>query len=725
MAKKDQKRKRVLLICNIILIILMIIGAAAYAGYINSRQEETKKEEFIRTIESMKKVSQNHLNSERGYVNNWANYISNREMNLEEALDFLRTINTDKNRFAHIIDMDSYEAYSSYYPQGSEKIDTYIKYADKNMESEEAFSEIMQAMFNQTEDVFSVLGKYRLQETQAMGVGVGTRVTLDTENGKKNYLLLRIIPVDELKKSWVFPTEYSNAEIGIITRSGDYVIQSSSMKSLNFIEYIRGYNFENDYNEGEKLRSQLENTDSGTFLYKNYRGKDCLWYYSSFGENSALDIVGFINKEDLKVSTDAWYIIILVCGTLIVLAVIDGVYLIAMNHGLMEEARAAEQASRAKTQFLSAMSHDIRTPLNAVMGMMEIAARKPDDPEYVKDCMNKGLRSGNQLITLINDVLDISKIESGKLTLNPEPVSIVEFMQDLKEVILSRTGQKNITLEYDCETLPHPYVMADRMRLNQIYMNLLSNAVKYTEEGGKIDVHLHEENVPDNALYTRLIFYIEDNGIGMTEEFQKNMYNIFSREINTQVNHIQGTGLGLSIVKQMVDLMDGKIDCKSASGKGTCFTVSIDLPVVQKYEQNDSANEISQNIEGMNLLVAEDNDLNWEIFEQMVSGRGVTCNHARNGKECVEMLEKAPAGTYSVILMDVHMPVMNGFEATRNIRALKDNAKNNIPIVAMTADAFAEDIRACMDCGMNGHIAKPVSMKKLISYLVKIKNGQL
>lgn len=723
--KKDKKRKRILLVCNILLIVAILTGAVVYARNINNKQEDIKKEDFIRTIESMKKVSQNHLNSERGYVNNWAFYISEKDMTLEEALAFLRIINTDKTRFAHIIDMDTYEAYSSFYPEGSEKIDTYVQYKDKNVESEEPFDEIMQAMFNQTEDAFHVLGKYRLSETQAMGVGVGTRVTLDTENGKKDYLLMRIIPVDELKKSWVFPTEYSNAEIGIITRSGDYVIQSSSMKSLNLIEYIRSYNFQNDYNQGENLRRQLENTDSGVLEYKNYRGADCLWYYSSFGSDSALDIIGFINTKDLKASTDAWYIIILVCATLIVLAVVDGVYLMAMNHRLIEEARAAEQASRAKTQFLSAMSHDIRTPLNAVMGMMELAQKKPDNSEYVTDCMNKGLRSGTQLITLINDVLDISKIESGKLSLNPEQMSIPEMMQDIKEVIEARAEQKNITLAYDIEALPYPYVSADKMRLNQIYMNLLSNAVKYTEQGGKISVHLYEEEVMAPAQHTRLVFDIEDNGIGMTEEFQKNMYNIFSREINTQVNHIQGTGLGLSIVKQMVDLMGGTIDCKSAPGEGTRFTVCIDLPVVEKYEQENTTDELSQNIEGMHLLVVEDNDLNWEIFQQMVSGRGVICDHASNGKECVEMLENAPAGTYSVILMDVHMPVMNGYEATKNIRSLKDKEKAQIPIVAMTADAFAEDVRACMDCGMNGHIAKPVSMKKLISYLVKIKNGQL
>lgn len=703
----------------------MLVGAGAYTNYIYKTREESRKDDFIRMIESMKQISQNHLDSERGYVKDWSEYISESDMTLNEALDFLRTINTDKDRYAHIIDMDTYEAYSSYFPSGEEQIDTYVKYKDNDVESEGPFGEIMQNMFDGTDEEFSVLGKYRLDETQSMGVGIGERVTLSVDGERKNYLLMRIIPIEELKKSWVFPTEYSSAEIGIITRSGDYVIQSASMKSLNFREYIRGYNFQNDYNKVDKLKEQLETTDKGILEYKNFRGKDCLWYYSSFGQNSALDILGVINADDLKVTVDAWYIIVLVFVILLVLILIDGTYLTIMNHRLQEEVVKYEKASLAKTQFLSAMSHDIRTPLNAVMGMMEIARKKPDDPEYVRDCMNKGLHSGKQLLTLINDVLDISRIESGKLTLNPEELSLEDLMDDLTELVKQNIQKKDISLECSYDNLMHKYIYADRMRLSQIYMNLLTNAIKYTESGGIIKVHLYEEDVSDAESGTRLIFRVDDNGIGMTEEFQKNMYNMFAREINTQVNNIQGTGLGLSIVKQMVDLMGGSIECKSSPGDGTTFVVSIVFPVAEKHRHsNDEENE-SQNIAGMHLLVAEDNELNWEIFKEMVSDRDIVCDHAENGKICLDMLTKAAPGTYSAILMDIHMPVMDGYETTKVIRSMNDSEYRNIPIVAMTADAFAEDVRACIDCGMNGHIAKPVSMGELISYLVKIKNGRL
>lgn len=720
-----KKKKIILWVCNILLILVMITATLIYAEYITKSQEETKRADFIRTIESMKSVSQNYLNGERGYVKDWASYISENNMTLEEALDFLRNINTNKDRFVHIVDMDSYEAYSSYYEKGKEKIDTYVEYKDPEIEAEVPFGMIMERMFAGSDDQFEVLGKYRLQETQAMAVGIGTRVTLRTEHGDKDYLMLRIIPVDALKKSWVFPTEYSSAEIGIITSNGDYVVQSASMKSQNYIEYIRGYNFQNDYNEGEKLRKTLKENESGVLEYKNYKGTDCVWYYSSFGQNSSLDILGVTSKENLKASIDAWYIIFIVCGTLLILMAIDGAYLISMNHRLREAARLSEQASRAKTQFLSAMSHDIRTPLNAVLGLMTIAQNKAEDPQYVVECMKKGLQSGKQLLTLINDVLDISKIESGNITLNPEPVSLVELMQDLIEMQEQNLAEKGIALQSDFEVLPYKYVYADKMRLNQIYVNLLTNAIKYTESGGKIILRLYEETITGNADNTRLIFYVEDNGIGMTEEFQRNMYRKFSREVKTQVNNTQGTGLGLSIVKQMVDLMGGTITCKSSSGEGTAFTVCVDLPIAEGIRVADQGREESQGVENMHLLVAEDNDLNWEIFYELVSDKEITCDHAENGKECVDMLKMAPPGTYAAVLMDVHMPVMDGYEATKQIRSLEDENLNKIPIIAMTADAFAEDVQACMACGMNGHIAKPINMKILFSYLEKIKNGQL
>ncbi len=719
MDNRDKRSKIILVICNILLVLAMVVSAGMYSRYVRSSQEESKTADFVKTIETMKQVSQNYLDSERGYVKNWAFYISSQDMTMEEALDFLRTINTNKDRFAHIVDMDTYDAYSSYYPKGSEEINTYKSSTENVLDVEGPFFSIMKQMFADTDDKFSVLGKYRLQETRSMAVSVGARVSLHTDQGKKDYLLLRIIPTEVLKKSWVFPMEYTSAEVGIITNAGDYVIQSDSMKSQNFLEYIRGYNFQDDYNKVEDLRKRLQDTDSGTLEYKNFRGEDCIWYYSAFDKNSSLDILGMLNKSEIKASIDAWYIVFMVCGTLLVLILIDGFYLVIMNRKLREAARISAEASRAKTQFLSAMSHDIRTPLNAVLGMMMIAQKKSDDPEYVEDCMDKGLHSGKQLLTLINDVLDISKIESGKVILNPEQVCLDDLIHDLTEMVVNTIEQKHIRIEYDFTALPHKYIYVDKMRLNQIYVNLLTNAVKYTKPGGRVRLSLHEEDGLDDRKRTRLIFRVEDNGIGMTEEFQKTMYHTFTREVNTQVNTTQGTGLGLSIVKQVVDMMDGTITCNSAPGQGTVFTVYLDVMISEIHVRHEAADEPDCDVQGMHLLIAEDNDLNWEVANRLLKSRGITCVRAENGKSCIEEFAKQPAGTYEAIMMDVHMPVMNGYEATKAIRAMEDTEKSRIPIIAMTADAFAEDVQTCLSCGMNGHIAKPIDLDKVISVLLK------
>lgn len=498
-------------------------------------------------------------------------------------------------------------------------------------------------------------------------------------------------------------------------------MQSSSMKSISFPEYIRGYNFQDDYNAAERLKQQLQNTTSGILRYNNFRNQECLWYYSSFGQDSTLDIMGMVSVEEMRTSTKVWYVVIMICVTFVALAVLDGLYLLKINRKLRAAVKLAQQASQAKTNFLSAMSHDMRTPLNAILGMLTIARKNTNNSAYVTECIDKALRSGKQLLTLINDVLDISKIESGKVTLNAEEVDIDNVIQDIMEIIEPDIRAKDIKLECDFDKLPHKYIYADRMRLSQIYVNILSNAVKYTDRGGSIFVTLSQEAAADDADSTKLIFKAADTGIGMTEEFQKEMYTSFSREINTQVNGIQGTGLGLSIVKQMVDLMGGTIECESTQNVGTTFTVSLTFPVVSRQKSVERDMDDNVSVENMHMLVVEDNDLNWEIIEVLLKEQGVICDRAENGKIAIDKLCEAPAGTYAGIFMDVQMPVMNGFEATRQIRSLKDERLSRIPIVAMTADAFAEDVQACMECGMNGHMAKPVDTEKLAQYLRKIQ----
>lgn len=582
-------------------------------------------------------------------------------------------------------------------------------------------------MFDGATDV-SILGKYRVNESKTTVVSVGTRVTLWHEDGagKKDYLLLRVIPIEKMRSIWIFPLEYNDAEVSLITNTGTYVIPSASMKSETFLDYIRGYNFTDNYNQVNELKDQLQNTDRGLLNYKNSRGEDCLWYYSSFGDGLGLDILGYIKASSLEPASSNMLLVFVICGVLVLLMAMDGAYLMSINRRLRETAALAERASDAKKQFLSSMSHDIRTPMNAVLGMTDIARRNVSDPECVTDCLNKVTIAGNHLLTLINDILDISKVESGRMRLNPSRFSLERSIASIEDMIRPQLFEKHIEYSGTYTDIPCKYIIADELRVNQVLINLLTNSIKYTKPGGKVSLTLREERIPGNDNMIRLIFVVEDNGIGMSDEFQKTMYETFSRATNSQINKIQGSGLGLAIVRQMVDLMKGTISCDSKPGVGTRFTVTLEFPVAETpVETSGDSENGNVDISGMSVLVAEDNDLNWEIIATMLEEYGVKCFRSENGQECIDMLTGSKDGTYDVILMDIQMPIMNGREATKVIRQNEREYVRSIPIVAMTADAFAEDVQACLDCGMDGHISKPVNIQRVLQFLNKVKDNKI
>jgi len=526
---------------------------------------------------------------------------------------------------------------------------------------------------------------------------------------------------------------------------------------------------------------------------------------------------------------------------------------IALERALYE----AKLASESKTTFLSTMSHDIRTPMNAIVGMTSIASSHLDDPSRVKDCLEKISLSSHHLLTLINDVLDISKIESGNLALHPTIFSLRDAVSTLVSIARPLVRDKNLAFDIYIHDINYETICADEVRLNQIFINILTNAIKYTPDGGKIVMDLREEMLSEGHMI-RLTYIVEDTGIGMSKEFMENMYDIFTRAADSRTTKIQGTGLGLAIVKRIVDMMNGHIDCQSEEGKGSKFTVSVDLPIAKEAVETpnlpniqillvdddeiflENTTEIMQDMgalvetansgatavemvqarhqagrdytisiidwkmpgmggmetiqairaimgkeapiilvsaydwsdieeeaqasgangfinkplfrsyiydklceilhlreeltdeealenhafSGMHLLVAEDNDLNWEVISELLDMYDLSAERAENGKICVEMVTASAPGTYDAILMDIQMPVMDGREATRIIRSREEESVRTIPIIAMTADAFAEDIAASMEAGMDGHVSKPVNMDLLFQELQRVLPGR-
>jgi CheY-like chemotaxis protein/two-component sensor histidine kinase len=399
----------------------------------------------------------------------------------------------------------------------------------------------------------------------------------------------------------------------------------------------------------------------------------------------------------------------------------------------MEDAlRNAEQASRAKSSFLSSMSHDIRTPMNAIIGYTTLAEKHIDEPEKVKDYLGKISTSSNHLLSLINDVLEMSRIESGKMKIEPAPCNIRELMQDLETVMMGQIQEKGLGFYMNMDNIRIEEVMCDKLRLNQVLLNVLGNAVKFTPSGGKIIVDVSQKFKCPKEGCAGYLFRIRDNGIGMSEEFKEHLFEQFSRENNTTVSGIPGTGLGMSITKSIVDMMDGKITVRSKLRVGTEFLIDLNFPVEPKNTPADETSAKKDDTENARngktsskhklytakkLLLAEDNPLNREIATEILSEYGFEIEVAGNGSEAYEKVKNSGQGYYYAVLMDVQMPVMNGYEATWRIRALEDKTLAQIPIIAMTANAFDEDRKMALMAGMNDFVAKPIEVKKLLKAL--------
>ena len=392
-----------------------------------------------------------------------------------------------------------------------------------------------------------------------------------------------------------------------------------------------------------------------------------------------------------------------------------------------EALQTAENANKAKTDFLSNMSHDIRTPMNAIIGMTSLIRHDAGNKAKVIEYADKIDISSQHLLGIINNVLDMSKIEAGKTVFKYTDFSILDFITELNTIFHSQIDEKNQTLTIIKENIRHEWVNGDQVHLMQIFSNLVSNAVKYTQEGGKIQF-LVEECETKSSVYAKYRFLVSDNGMGMSADFKDTIFDAFTRAESSMTNKIQGTGLGMAITKNLVEAMGGTIDVESELSQGSCFEVLIDLRIAEdrfvssaeRVEKDEPAGNV---LKGMRFLCAEDNELNAEILMELLKIEGAECTICENGKRVLEAFEQSAPGDYDMILMDVQMPVMNGYEATKAIRRSSHELAKTIPIIAMTANAFSEDIQHSLAAGMNAHVSKPVEMKVLEKTIRSIKSG--
>ena len=392
-----------------------------------------------------------------------------------------------------------------------------------------------------------------------------------------------------------------------------------------------------------------------------------------------------------------------------------------------EALQTAENANKAKTDFLSNMSHDIRTPMNAIIGITSLIRHDAGNKAKVIEYADKIDSSSQHLLGIINDVLDMSKIEAGKTVFKYSDFSILDFVQELDTIFHSQIYEKKQTLTIIKENIRHEWVNGDQVHLMQIFSNLLSNAVKYTQEGGEIQFFV-EECETKSSVYAKYRFLVSDNGMGMSADFKETIFDPFTRAESSVTNKIQGTGLGMAITRNLVEAMGGTIDVDSELGQGSCFEVLIDLKIAEDRTvalaaQEETDEQDGNILQGMRFLCAEDNELNAEILTELLKIEGAKCTICENGEEILKAFEQSAPGDYDMILMDIQMPVMNGYEATKAIRRSSHELAKTVPIIAMTANAFSEDIQHSLAAGMNAHVSKPVEMKVLEKTIRSIKSG--
>ena len=839
-------KKPFVIVVNVVIMTVILIFVVLYSGFENRDSYRRQVEHFEDTTVTMERVTENYLEGEQSICDIWAQYINSRTMTMEEAIDYIRASHVLEITSAHLVALDTLSGLSTRPKQGTAD-DYAVSYSRVDLlDNVDWIDEIGKSI--------NITRAYTNPMNGEQSLAFCDKVMLhNPESGASEAaVLLWVIPLSVLEQKWVFPqTELKNAELSMIDADGDYILKGYSFKNASLFEFYKSYN-PTDLETSRELFGRITSS-TGSIPMINSHGQECILAFTPVMATAGWTMLGLVPAEDLRVDTQNWYLIGVVSAGLLVLFLCDLFYMLEFNKRLQIAAREAESANKAKTDFLSTMSHDIRTPMNAIIGLTTIAEKNLGDVESTKDSLRKIGLASNHLLTLINDILDISKVESGKLKLSPLTFSIVETVENLVTISQPMIKEKNIEFSFHVNRMEKEYLYADQLRLNQIYINILSNAIKYTEPGGSVSVSLREEtsSVPGSV---KLTYVVADTGIGMSPEFMATMYQPFSRQIDSRVNSIQGTGLGLAITKQMVDLLGGTIDCQSEQGKGTTFTVVLDIPVADRqlddmrlepvdvlivdddeimletavdsleslgatveqaqnglealgmiehrhlsgrdyniiivdwkmpeidgletirrirsetgsdvpillisaYDWSDIEDEAKEagangfvskplfrsklydrindltgkesasieqeddysDLQGMRILIAEDNDVNWEIISAILAMFGIDSDRAENGRICVDMMNAAKEGSYDLIFMDVQMPEMNGLDATRTIRKLENSWASSIPIIAMTADAFSENVTECLNAGMNGHIAKPIDIKLVIKEIRRIK----
>ena len=851
-----------IILANCIIILAVALGVIAYTRSVAQDSAMRNKEKFADTTAIIKEIAGNYLNDSQAVSDRWAAFLNSSDYTMEEAAEKMEQTLDGDDASAQLIWLDSFTGLA-----------TEGKAADPENHTVDYSVKGLNGIFDDIEDGddIRITQRYTNPQTGSYVVAFCNSVQLDDGSGKKkDAVLLYIVPLSSLETRWTFPTEYGDeTDVALIDSTGSYIIKPSSMKNESFFNYIYVYN-KTTIGE-DALRNDMNANESGTFEAYDASGELCFFSYSHIDNNSERIIVAAIPVAALESSDTDWTVPIMIIIALAAVLIIDMLYMreerrkdrkaqeIILQQGeqLKIALAAAQHSNNAKTTFLNSMSHDIRTPMNAIIGFTSLAATHIENTELVKEYLGKIQVSSNHLLSLINDVLDMSRIESGTVKIEERQVHLPDVLHDLRTIVQSDIRAKQLDFFIDTMDVKDEDVICDKLRLSQVLLNIVSNAIKYTQNGGNVSVKVKQDpSAPEGFVsYT---FSVKDTGIGMSKKFLEHIFEPFTREQTSTVSGIQGTGLGMAITKNIVDMMGGEISVESEEGVGSEFTVKLSfrkskehgecLPVkalvgaaalvvdddmdccisvakmlteinmrpewtsngheaivrtqyacerddpfavyiidwlmpdmngietvrrirriigdqkpiiilssydweeveeeareagvtcfiskpifmsdlrevlARTVDDGDHAEEPQEeekkyDFTGKRILLVEDNEFNQEIAAAILEEAGFKVETADDGSIAVDIMKNAEPGKYDLILMDIQMPVMDGYEATRQIRALKTADAVRIPIIAMTANAFDEDKKKALDAGMDGHMSKPIEIPKLMETLAGV-----
>ena len=711
--KKNDKIKKT---PNVIVVIIMILVCAILMtiafGVLFS---EVKRQILNANIEAMEELALHDRNSIKNSVELRWDVMAGAEKRMKvrswqsesEFIDALRDLMNNVPSVNKICMLDSEG--TEYNSTGLIRENSYLKDICAKKSDRFAIRVNTEALFIEN-----------IQEVLMLGVPVDINVC-----GHRIEWMICQFPITTIESELKITSYNDEGFSSVVDEDGNYIINISRIHSFNtydnFLEDFENAEFEN-YSDIEEIKAAATASDAVSTVYTLDGWENIMvittidfadWYFITTVPTAVFD-------------TQTSSILQVVLFLLFVIAIVIAVVIVMMMRNRKEQMklRISEAANQSKTEFLFNMSHDIRTPMNAILGYTDIGLRHVDNIEQSRANYKKIKTAGGHLLNLINDILEMSRIEAGKLLFTDVPLDMRKAMNGVILMSKSLATAKSLDFIVEMEEISNPFVYADELHINEVIINLISNAIKYTPAGGYVRYAAKQLNAPKNGIATYR-FEIEDNGIGMSEEFKEHLFEAFSREESSGVSKIEGAGLGLSIVKRIVDMAEGSIIVNSKLGKGSTFIVDLPLKVMTDEEiaAFEEANKLDEDIsaeekfKGKRVLLVEDNEMNREIATEILTEAGLVVEEAEDGEIALQAVAEKGVEYFDFILMDIQMPVMNGFEATRAIRALQGGA--GIPIIALSANAFEEDKKNSLDAGMNEHVAKPINVKELFETLSK------